>query len=393
MRYHLPAAWVCLLLVTGCVQTTKPTKNPVTQAPAAVIAPVKTAIAITPSPKPTQTAGWTQIAPTAQPSPSRPDRTATQTADSNLNLDGLVLEKTFQYNPWALVHDLAWSADGTWLAISAGENIFIYDGLTLEAEHSLSIGTWAKEIQFLRSQHTASWILGLAASDGKLQFWDIALEKQLAVFKAHNKAANSLAISPDREFAASSGNDAILRLWNLEAVWTQPEGEISPTAEMIGGAFAVPAVRFSPDGSLLASIDLQAVRLRDPVTTRLVRTLRSEDSLFDIAFSPDGQYLAAASMGSSIQVWQVETGKTVGIWKTGQEDAFLWSLAFDAIGSRICAASSLGAVYVWSFPDGELLSDVQIHKKSASTVGFSPDGKWMASGGLDAVVHIWALDP
>ena len=32
---------------------------------------------------------------------------------------------------------------------------------------------------------------------------------------------------------------------------------------MIGGASTVPAIRYSPDGALVASIDLQVVRLRD----------------------------------------------------------------------------------------------------------------------------------
>ena len=231
-------------------------------------------------------------------------------------------------------------------------------------------------------------------SDGTLQFWDITQEKLIQTFSAHNRSANSLAVSPDGRFAASAGNDAVLRLWDLQAVWDQPGGEPIPAAEMIGGAFAVPVVRFSPDGSLIASIDLQVVRLRDPSTTRLVRTLRSEGSLFDMAFSPDGGYLAAAGWDSSIQVWQVETGELFGSWETGEgEAAFLWDLAFDPRGSRICVASSLGWIYLWSFPEGKILVSGQAHEKAASTVAFSPDGERLVTGGLDAAVRVWKLNP
>jgi len=396
MKFRLAAAWVCLLLISSCVQSPKPTGIPTVQAlTAAATVPMGVVTTGTPKPTPTTDAARLQAATATNSIPIQSSKTAAPTTSPSpvLSQNGLQLEKTFQYSPWALVHDLAWSPDGTWLAASAGENIYIYDGMTLEIAHSLKVGAWANEVQFLNSQHTTDWILGLAVSDGTLQFWDISQEKRLVMFTAHHKAANSLAISPDGRTAASSGNDAILRLWDLETIWAQVEEEITPSAEMIGGAFAVPAVRFSPDGSMIASIDLQAVRLRDPVTTRLVRTLRSEDSLFDIAFSPDGQFLAAASTGSSIQVWQVGTGESIAIWETGEEDAFLWSLAFDARGSRLCAASSLGAVYLWSFPEGELLSGSRLHHKAASAVAFSPDGKRLATGGLDAVVHILRLTP
>jgi WD40 repeat protein len=398
MKSTLAAVWVGLLLASACSQSTQPASLPSiepVQEPADTLSVAEMTATSTIAHIGASGEGEADSEPARPTFTIMPTTVATQTTTPGADPaeSGLFLEKTLQYSPWALVHDLTWSPDGAWFAAAAGESIYLYDGEKLESLRTLHVAAWANELQFLHSQRLPGWVLGLAARDGTLQFWDVDRGTLLVKFDAHNKAANSLAVSPDGRFVASSGNDAILRLWEQQAIWDLQVGEdLSPAAEMIGGAFAVPAVRFNADGSLVASIDLQAVRLRDPASARLVRTLHSEVSLFDLAFSPDGRYLATARRGSSLQVWQADAGESIAIWQTGEAvNAFLWDLVFSPDGNRICAVSNQGALYLWSFPDGELLAKVSAHTKAASAVAFSPDGMRLATGGLDGAVRLWNL--
>jgi WD40 repeat protein len=257
------------------------------------------------------------------------------------------------------------------------------------------VGTWAVDLEY----HTSD-LLALAAKDGSLQFWDASTGDLLCRMQAHDKGANSLDISPEGGLLASAGNDAILRLWDLtplldgSALQTiEVVCDLQPQAEMIGGAFAVPAVRFSPDGTLVASIDLQVVRLRDPLTQRLVRTLRADNSLFDIEFSPDGRWLASAELGNQVRVWEVSTGEALHTLVHDEDsNRFIWREAFSLDGVILAAGSSDGTIALWDAASGDILHAFPAHTRAVTALGFSPDGGWLASGGLDATVRLWEVD-
>lgn len=324
----------------------------------------------------------TSAAPTRSPATPVPSETPPVAIDASL---------VAHYAPWSLGHAVAWSPDGNTLAVSAGESVYFYTGGSLQEQGRIDLGAWGAAIAFSPAD---PGLLAVAGRDGALQLWDVAQRKRLAYQFAHARGAVSVVFSPDGSYLASSGSDPMVRLWLVAALLTGHE--VKPLAAMIGGAVAVPAVRYSPDGKLIASIDLSKIRLRDSLTQRLAQTLNAGTSMFTLAFSPDGQLLAVGELGSHVRLWSVASGTESLLLRAdaGNADAgraFVWSLGFNADGDLLAAGSSAGTLTVWSLPGGEVIRVIPAHSKAVSGLAFDPLGQRVATCGLDAALRIWSI--
>ncbi len=113
---------------------------------------------------------------------------------------------------------------------------------------------------------------------------------------------------------------------------------------------SVESVSFSPDGKFLASGGWdEFVRIWDLQNEHSIRALPAPSKVHSVAFSPENQngLLAAGLDNGSIQLWKTEKGG----WQ--REDNF---------GS---------------------------HSQAVGSIAFSPDGKFVASGGWDKRTMVW----
>jgi dipeptidyl aminopeptidase/acylaminoacyl peptidase len=337
-----------------------PTRLPATQTP----------------PPPAPSATNPQVVPSSTPVPA-PTDTVVPTPSGIRSL---------HYDPRDLVLALAWSPQGDILAVAAGEKIRLVDADTLVELRLLPAGAWAGSLAF----NPDGTRLALAAKDGSVQLWDPAAGQLQCRLEAHHPGAKSVAFSPDGRWLASTGNDAYVRLWDISAIPAEGTCDLSPYAEMIGGVFSVPSASFSPDGKGIASVDSNMILLREVSSQRLVRTIHAENSIFSLAYSPDGSQLASAELGNTIHLWDVASGEMLrAMSRPGLPNVYVASVAFSPDGKLLAAGSSDGAVVVWDPASGQLVHTFAGHARAVTGVAFKPDGRWLASGSLDATVRLW----
>ena len=109
--------------------------------------------------------------------------------------------------------------------------------------------------------------------------------------------------------------------------------------------------------------------------------------VFALAFSPDGQRAAAATMGEEIRVWQVGKGKPLATWVAHR--GWVRSVCFSPDGSILASAGGDQTVRLWNADDGRLLATLQGHTNDVLSVCFSPDGGVLASGSNDKTIRLW----
>ncbi|MFE2750214.1 protein kinase [Streptomyces scopuliridis] len=126
--------------------------------------------------------------------------------------------------------------------------------------------------------------------------------------------------SPDGATLASSSTNHTIRLWDV--------GTRKNTGSLSGHTGDISAMRFTPDGSLLAAaaddIDEHTIRLWDVSTHTERRTLTvgKDTSVVSLAFSPDNHTLASVDEDGIILVWDVRSGRKTATIRENTADAF-----------------------------------------------------------------------
>jgi WD40 repeat protein len=175
--------------------------------------------------------------------------------------------------------------------------------------------------------------------------WDVETGADLHHYSDHAGSILDVAVSADGLTALSaSGDDASLRVWNLESSAQQ---WVAPAAGD-GGL----SVALSPDGSQAAYSGYDgSVWLLDAASGRAIRRLDYHgDGLFTMAFSPDGKRLAGGGASAGVGVWSVDSGGTDWWRHQGQ---VVRTVAFGASGDSLLASSGDGTVRLWAADSGE----------------------------------------
>lgn len=154
-------------------------------------------------------------------------------------------------------------------------------------------------------------------------------------------------------------------------------------------AGAVTAVAFSPDGQLLAAgTDSGVIYLWRVSDRQLVGFCQGHTShVWSLTFSPNGQQLLSGSGDATVRLWDVELRQS--LHKLAGHAAGVSTVAFHPAGSIVASGSLDRMVYLWDVQTGQLLQCLEADGAKVEAVAFSPDGALLATGGHDQVVYVW----
>lgn len=256
------------------------------------------------------------------------------------------------------------------------------------------------------------------------------------VFSQHQQPVRTVTWSPDGKMLASGANDALLLTWDLD-------GTVHIRKQQAG---AVRAVAWSPDGQKLVAGAANLVMFLNPLTgvalsqpmqvhTAAVTTLAwsprqpalvvsgaldkqaivwntatympqtiftgHTSAVESASWASDGQTVGTSSHGGVVRVWNAGNGQQVhGFFMDTQRPTR--ALAFAPSNGQLAVGGDDGVVRFWNglvcqqqgqgnFGNQclDMPQRLQAHKGVIRTLAWSPDGRFLATGGDDGILAIW----
>jgi WD40 repeat protein len=243
-------------------------------------------------------------------------------------------------------------------------------------------------------------VAAISRSDGgkAVTIWDLSGREVATIAAATDDfLLNRLAVHPDGGSVAVGGwvesdgrrfGGEVVRVWDLAT-----ERELF----RIWHELDVNEVAYSPDGDYLATASWDGTAKIIDSSGRVIRALPKEKDSFlnDVAFSPDGRLLATAvvtykgSWEGRVRIWDWERGEPVRTITSEVSVAGVpVSVDFDPTGSRILIAGDNGLGVIWDVKSGSRVA-VLGGQGGMSEAAFSPDGARVATARWDGTVRLF----
>ena len=212
----------------------------------------------------------------------------------------------------------------------------------------------------------------------------------------HTSETRRAFFTPNGQQIISVSYDKTVRVWDRSSgetvqIFRPPIGE--------GELGSLTAAAISPDGKWLAVSGVVPTRVKvgGPLFIISMETGQIESvfvmgplNVMDLAFSRDGQWLAAGMADRTIRLYDFP-GRTLARVLEGEHRGPILAVAFSPDSRILASAADDRKVVTWNIADGKKTGELGPHPGPVRAVDWSPDGQTIATGCRD-VVRLWSVD-
>jgi WD40 repeat protein len=298
------------------------------------------------------------------------------------------------YRALPAVHALAFSPDGTVLAVPGRHEILLH-----QADGSGIVARLAGDSPRLESlafskDGTLLVASGGAVSEyGEVQIWDVAKRELVRSIKASNDAFYGVSLSPDNQRVAVGCADKLVRVFDIHS-----GNEIMRCDNHLDWVFGS---AFTNDGKRLATVSRdKAAKLIEIASGHLIDDInQTRDVLICLTRHPIDDVIATGGTEGKIRMFKMEPRGGRLAEGDNKEESFIrefehmaspiQTIAFSPDGKHVACGALNGDVRVFVTENGQRVTQIKTTHGPVFALAFHTAGKQIAVAGYDGTIRYY----
>ena len=259
------------------------------------------------------------------------------------------------------------------------------------------------------------------ACDGNVVIEDVTTLQKISTIRAVTPVRPCQVDSASTENRSRAPYDAVFTPDGQRVVVGGPSGQVTmfdarsgaPTGPAFAGprktivdpingpvSDSVEAVAVSPDGKIVAAGTAEGrvwlwdadtgERIRPPIRVpdaKLGNTPSARNWVFDLGFNPDGTELVAGH-GSAASVWSTSDWSLRYTVNVDDGAGSAYAVGFSPDGRTLATAGGITDLRLWDAGSGAAIRSIPVDTTYTISLGWSPDGSTIATGGWDGSIKL-----
>jgi WD domain, G-beta repeat/Planctomycete cytochrome C len=315
--------------------------------------------------------------------PVRPRRALDVTFPFSLRVKGKPLELTLPVGPLPPVAAVAFSPDGSKLAVGTYGRVTVWDLKTVHPTTLTNVLAAVNDLKFSPDGSLLAIAGGQPSARGDLRLFSTKDWKLVHTLGGHADVVSCVSFSPDGSKLASASFDKTVKLW------TVAEGKLVHT--FTGHSDFVYSVAFAPKGNWYATASKDRTgRIVDVATAKSQLTFSGmENEVLAVAVRPDGAQVVTSGLEPQLHWWDATTGERLK--RQGGHGDGVNEIAIDKGGKLAVSAGSDKTVRLWNPQSGAAIRTLA---PGSVVYAVAPDaaGKRVAAGSADGQTRLYDVE-
>lgn len=301
-----------------------------------------------------------------------------------------------EYKTLPATKAVAWSPDGSLLAVAAFHEVILRsaDGRNLVAR-LVGDSSQVESLAFSPDGKFLAVSGGAPSEFGEVQIWEVGSRALVRSIKTSNDCVFGLSWSPDGTKVAVGCADKLVRAFSVT------DGvEVMKCDNHIDWVFGT---AFSQDGTKLVSGSRdKAVKLIDLATGHLIDDInRPREPVVCLARHPKEDVVAYGTDAGMIRIHRIEPRGGRLAEGDDKENSFVrecdrlpgavHALAFSPDGQWLAATGAKGETRIFKVADGKRVATIAGEGSSLFAAAFRPDSQLLATAGADGQIRFWTI--